>query len=413
MLAAIASHAGADVFRGRNGVTVWLVFAVLTAVAAIAVLAPYARARRADGGVLDGEEGGSDLEVYKDQLGEIDRDLDRGALSRDEAEAARLEVSRRLLKSAEGRDAENAQPAKASRIRSMAVLLVAFLFVPAGALGVYLTYGSPDLPDRPLTERMATSVENQDVAILIARVEDALRENPDDARGWAILAPIYARQGRFAEARTAFEQLLRLEGESAVLRTDLGEIIVVENEGMVTQEAITQFTAALDIDPGFPKARYYRALGLVQEGRTEEARTLLVALRNDGGTDAPWRRSVDALLADMDGAAGIARPSPGAGGTGGLAAPPAEAAAAIAALPEDQRAGAITGMVEGLAARLETAPDDLEGWSNLIRAYTVLERREDAAQSLATALEVFASDSPARQRLLTIAEELQLERPGE
>ena len=383
--------------------TVWLVFAVLTAIAAIAVLLPYARAQKRMGQGTLADDGGTDLEVYKDQLKEIERDLERGALSGEEAEAARLEVSRRLLKSADGVDTpDTADQTRPSRIRRVAVLIVAFLLVPAGALGVYLSFGSPDLPDRPLAERVATSVENQDVAILIARVEDALRENPDDVRGWAILAPIYTRQGRFAEARTAFGELIRLKGESAALRTDFGEIIVIENQGLVTQEAMGQFRFALELDPTFPKARYYRALGLVQEGETDEARSLLIALRSDADANAPWLESVQMLLADMDAVASTQT---------GIAAPSPEGAAAISALPADQQAEAISGMVESLAARLETAPDDLEGWSNLIRAYAVLERRDDAASSLATALDVFDDDSPARQRLLTIAEELQIERP--
>ncbi|MEM1284875.1 MAG: c-type cytochrome biogenesis protein CcmI [Pseudomonadota bacterium] len=383
--------------------TVWLVFAVLTAIAAIAVLLPYARAQKRMGQGTLADDGGTDLEVYKDQLKEIERDLERGALSGEEAEAARLEVSRRLLKSADGADTpDTADQPRPSRIRRIAVLIVAFLIVPAGALGVYLSFGSPDLPDRPLAERVATSVENQDVAILIARVEDALRENPDDVRGWAILAPIYTRQGRFAEARTAFGELLRLNGESAALRTDFGEIIVIENQGLVTQEAMGQFRFALELDPTFPKARYYRALGLVQEGETDEARSLLIALRSDADANAPWLESVQMLLADMDAVASTQT---------GIAAPSPEGAAAISALSADQQAEAISGMAESLAARLETSPDDLEGWSNLIRAYVVLERRDDASASLTTALDVFADDSPARQRLLTIAEELQIERP--
>jgi cytochrome c-type biogenesis protein CcmH len=270
--------------------------------------------------------------------------------------------------------------------------------VPLAAIGLYLSFGAPGMPDRPLADRLAASVENQDAAILLARVEEAVQQNPDDVRGWAILAPIYARQGRFSDARGAYVQLLRLQGDDPRLLTDFGEVIVVENQGLVTEEAMQRFLAALDIDPGFPKARYYRALGLVQEGQTDRARQILLALRNDGGPDAPWTASVDALLNDMDGAARLPAPSQ-------------EGAAAIAALPEAERRAAIEGMVDGLAARLADQPDDLAGWSQLIRSYATLGRPEDAQASLQTAIEFFETDNPARLRLLTIAEELQLEAP--
>lgn len=369
---------------------VWVVFAVLTAIAAIAVLLPYARARR----TVD-DLGGSDAEVYKDQLTEIDKDVERGALSEAEADAARLEISRRLLKASDLPDQHEAAVVTPSRWRPGLVLATAFLIVPLSALAIYVSFGSPGMPDNPLAERLSATVENQDVAILIARVENAVQENPDDARGWAILAPIYSRQGRFFEARGAFQQLLRIQGDNPVLLTDLGEVIVVENQGLVTEEAMQQFRAALDIEPSFPKARYYRALGLVQEGQLDQAREILIALRNDGGSDAPWTASVDALLADMPSAVRVP-------------APDTDAAEAIISLPEQERRAAIEGMVDGLAARLEDQPDDLAGWSQLIRSYVALGDRDDAERSLWTALAFFQADNPARLRLLTIAEELQL-----
>ncbi|MEO0382452.1 MAG: c-type cytochrome biogenesis protein CcmI [Pseudomonadota bacterium] len=371
-------------------VLVWVVFAVLTAIAAIAVLLPYARARREAGDL-----GGSDAEVYKDQLSEIDKDLERGALSDAEAESARLEISRRLLKASDLPGQQEAPTSNPPRWRPRLVLATAFLVVPLSALALYFSFGSPGMPDNPLAERLSATVENQDVAILVARVENAVQENPDDARGWAILAPIYARQGRFFEARGAYQQLLRIEGDNPVLFTDLGEVIVVENQGLVTEEAMQQFRAALDVEPSFPKARYYRALGLVQEGELDQARAILIALRNDGGPDAPWTQSVDALLADMPSAVRVP-------------APDADAAEAVLSLPETERRAAIEGMVDGLAARLADQPDDLAGWSQLVRSYAALGDRNQAERSLWTALAFFETDNPARLRLLTIAEELQL-----
>ncbi|MEM6711455.1 MAG: c-type cytochrome biogenesis protein CcmI [Pseudomonadota bacterium] len=397
---------------------IWSVFAILTALAAVAVMAPYARARRnqavGDAKPLDLELGGTDAEVYKDQLTEIERDLARGVVTEGEADAARLEVSRRLLRAAEALDqadgfAAGAKVQPAPGIvshpwRARAVLLTSFVFVPLLAAVVYLSYGAPGLGDRPLADRLATSVENQDVAILVARVENALAENPDDARGWSILAPVYARQGRFADARNAYRQLIRIQGGSPMLFSDLGEIVVVQNQGLVTADAMVRFDEALAIDPTFPKARYYRALGLVQEGDTDTARSILIAMREEGGPSAPWTEDVDSLLANIEGVASTADPS---------RAPVINAndAAALAALPEVDRRRAIEGMVENLAVRLEGTPFDLAGWSQLVRSYVTLERREEAQAALQAAMEVFREDQPARLRLLTIAEELQLEQP--
>ena len=73
----------------------WIVFAFMTAAAILAVCWPFVRGTRA-------LAGGSDLLVYKDQLLEIDRDRASGLIGDSEAEAARLEVSRRLLAAANG-----------------------------------------------------------------------------------------------------------------------------------------------------------------------------------------------------------------------------------------------------------------------------------------------------------------------
>lgn len=376
---------------------VWMMFAGATALAAIAVLVPYAKGQRQMREDASSSAGGSDAEVYKDQLGEIERDAARGMLNTAEADAARIEISRRLLKANDLREGllEETSAPTTSKLRSGAVLVTAFALVPVSALAIYLTFGSPGTADRPLSDRLASSVENQDVAILIARVEAALADDPDDARGWDILAPIYARQGRFAEARGAYEQFLRIQGDDPFVLVEVGELIVLENQGMVTQEAMGWIVEGLSLDPTNPKARYYRALGLVQDGQQDEARSILLALRNDSAADAPWLETVDALLDDMDSVAL-------------LPAPDNASAQAIADLPQADQQAAIEGMVAGLAARLQESPDDLEGWTRLIRAYTVLEAPVQAASALAAALDHFETDSPARQRLLTMSQELEL-----
>ncbi|MDU0957241.1 MAG: c-type cytochrome biogenesis protein CcmI, partial [Bradyrhizobium sp.] len=74
--------------------TLWFVFAVMTAAAIFAVLLPLGLGARA---ASDGRE----VAVYKDQLAEIERDVETGLIGKVEAEAARVEIGRRLLAAAE------------------------------------------------------------------------------------------------------------------------------------------------------------------------------------------------------------------------------------------------------------------------------------------------------------------------
>ncbi|MEM1286864.1 MAG: c-type cytochrome biogenesis protein CcmI [Pseudomonadota bacterium] len=381
---------------------IWILFAALTAIAASCVLIPYARARKAAGSDSPVAPGASDLQVYKDQLREIERDTKRGILPEQEAEAAKTEISRRLLRSADAATRASGGPGGSNRVRARTVLVTAFALIPISTIAIYLALGSPDLEDQPLAQRIATAVEDQDTAILIARVEEAVGENPDDVRGWSILAPIYARQGRFADARIAFQQIIRLSGDRPDLFGALGEVIIMENQGLVTTEAAEQFERALNIDPNFRLARYYTALALVQEGAGEEASPILRSLVDSSAVADPWTAASRALLAQIESGEDPLVPSQRT---------VLESAEAIASLPEAQRRQAIEGMVARLAERLQEQPDDLAGWSQLIRSYATLGRDADARAALDRALDIFRTDNPARLRLLTIAEETQIALP--
>src|ERR1700741_1080641 len=121
----------------------WVIFAVMTAAAILAVLWPLGRVRRP-------VRGGSDFLVYKDQLKEIDSDRASGLIGEAEAEAARLEISRRLLAAAEaptGGGAATLASPKAERRRLAAVAALAVLTL--GPLGFYIALGSPNIPGEP------------------------------------------------------------------------------------------------------------------------------------------------------------------------------------------------------------------------------------------------------------------------
>src|SRR5439155_15259252 len=169
----------------------WVVLALMTAAAVLVVLWPLARGERK-------LRSGSDLAVYRDQLDEIQRERASGLIGESEAEAAQVEVSRRLLAAA---DVEMATPAKAAASatawRRRLVALFALVALPVGSGGLYLALGSPSLPDYPLAARKELE---QSVNELVARVEEHLKREPDDGRGWEVIAPIYQRLGRSGEA---------------------------------------------------------------------------------------------------------------------------------------------------------------------------------------------------------------------
>jgi cytochrome c-type biogenesis protein CcmH len=359
--------------------TQWLVFALMTATAIFVVLWPLGRRHAA-------RSAGSDVVVYQDQLDEIARDRAAGLIGEREAEAARIEVSRRLLAAADSAAADDAgttSPPAPWRRRSVA--LIALIGLPAGVAGLYLALGSPNVADQPLSARLAAPVESRPVEALVADVEKHLEAHPDDDRGWQVIAPIYMRLGRFDDAVRARRNAVRL-GATADREADLGEALVAAADGIVTAEAKTVFDRARALDPKNPKAQFYVGLSAEQDGKPKEAAATWHELLDRAPPGAPWTEFVRQSLARVE---------PGAGASG----PSAGEFAAVANLPSEQRSDMVRGMVERLAERLKRDGSDLDGWLRLVRAYTVLGERDKAVDAAAQARRINAADPDKLRRV--------------
>jgi cytochrome c-type biogenesis protein CcmH len=345
----------------------WFLFALMTAMAIFAVLWPLARSQ----GRL---RSGSDLVVYRDQLEEIARDRAAGLIGEVEAEAAKVEVSRRLIGAA---DAQAASPgplpaATATWYRRL-VAVVALVVLPLGAGGLYLKVGSPELPGQPLSAR-ASDPQDQSVDRLLAQVEAHLQANPEDVRGWDVIAPVYLRLGRFDDAVKARRNLLRLSGETAERQADLGEALVGTANGIVTAEAKVAFERAVALDAKEVKGRYFLGLAAEQDGHRADAVSIWRAMVASAPEGAPWVGFVRTELARLEGGPG-----------------PEDLAAATDMGPE-QRLTMIRGMVEKLSDRLHHDGSDLEGWLRLVRSYMVLGERDKARAAAGEARHALASD---------------------
>jgi cytochrome c-type biogenesis protein CcmH len=268
----------------------WLLFALMTGAAILAVLWPLGRTR----GKAAGERQ-ADLAVYRDQLAEIERDRARGLLPAAEAAGARIEVERRILTA--GAAAESRPAPRTADRRRRAAAIAALAGIPILAIGLYHRLGSPELPDAPLASRLEAPPEQQDVEILVQRVERHLAENPDDGLGWEILAPVYLGIGRADDAVKARANALRLLGATAAREAALGEAIAFAEGGVVTKEARAAFERARALDMGYGKALYFLGLAAEQEGRISEAVAHWRDLADKAAEDDRWRAAALARIA--------------------------------------------------------------------------------------------------------------------
>ena len=373
--------------------TLWFLFALMTAAAVFAVLWPLGRATRA-------RRARGDVAVYRDQIDEIARDRTAGLIGEAEAEAARVEVSRRLIAAADADATSATQPAAGAAFRRRAAAVATLVALPAIGAALYLTLGSPNVPGQPIASRAAAPLQNRSLDTLVAQVEEHLEKNPEDGRGWEVIAPVYLRLGRLEDAVKARRNALRINGTDERRRPDLeaelGETLIAAATGVVTQEAKTAFERAVAQDARHPKARFFLGVAAHQDGDAAKALAIWRDIARDTGPDSPWGTIARQAAASVEGAASAPGPS-------------AEDVAASERMDPQDRAAMISGMVERLAERLKRDGSDVEGWLRLVRAYTVMGDRDRALSAVADARRALGHDADKLRRIDALAKELKLE----
>ncbi|TVQ35536.1 MAG: c-type cytochrome biogenesis protein CcmI [Geminicoccaceae bacterium] len=335
------------------------------------------------------------MAVYRDQLDEVDRDLERGLINAAEAAAARLEVQRRLL-SVTRKEGQAAPTALTRPFMAMGVGLV----VVAGSLWVYEQVGSPHLPSQPLAQRDTRELEERRLAMQaeLAELEVMAAEAPPgDPSFWLALGQLRTELLGPRAGGEAFLQGLQRFPEHAMLRAALGEAFVGQAEGTVTPAARNLFREALERQPGQPLALYYLGLAAAQEGDDWEALELWGQMLWVADAEVGWRPLVEdrfraaarRVRADADDLlAEGPRYKPERVATAEMTTPLAQTGGVT---DDDQRA-MIVDMVANLEARLAEAPDDLEGWLRLGRAKMVLGERSAGEAAFARARRVAPAD---------------------
>jgi cytochrome c-type biogenesis protein CcmH len=362
----------------------WFALALMTATAMGAVGWPLARAARKP-------TSGSDLAVYRDQLDEISRDQAAGFIGDAEAKAASIEVSRRLLAAADAQArASDASPEAAANTRRI-IAIAAMALLSIGTASFYLTLGSPFLPNQPLSARKDSGLPIQ---ALLAQVEDRLTQKPDDGRGWEVIAPVYLRLGRFDDAVNARRKALALNGETSERQADLGEALVMADDGTISAEAKAAFARAVSLDRENVKSRYFLGLAAEQEGRPAAAATIWREMVAGAPADAPWLQFIRTEIARV---------------AGTPKGPSADDVAAASNLNADQQMAMVRGMVERLAERLGRDGSDVEGWLQLVRSYMVLGERDKARNAAADARRALAAEPEKLQRIDELVKGLGLE----
>ncbi|WP_332693564.1 c-type cytochrome biogenesis protein CcmI [Devosia sp.] len=316
----------------------WFIATAITAIACAALF--YAAGRRmVNLSDPDLDDANSHFRLV---LAGIDTDLAAGKLGEAEAQAARGELAREILRL----KAEAGRVARRSLNFGRPALLAGLGAVAVLALGLYGLLGSPNTPGQPLASRADVAAQSIDLDAAIARIEAQLTANPDDLRGWTVIAPAYLELRRFADAARAYRRIIELSEATPDLLTSLAEALMLDAGGAGSAEAMDLLRQAAAADPGHVLSRLYIAAELTRAEQYPEAAAAWQAALALSQGDEPW------LAAAQQGLA-VAQ-------NGGVA--PAN----------DAEAEMIGQMVTGLAERLAAEGGSVEEWTQLVRAYLVL-----------------------------------------
>ncbi|MEM7519938.1 MAG: c-type cytochrome biogenesis protein CcmI [Pseudomonadota bacterium] len=357
-----------------------------------------------------------DLQVYRDQLAEVDRDVARGVLPAEDAERARTEISRRIL----ALDSQRRTAPDASGRPSPWLMGGIALSLLGGSTALYLWQGAPGYGDLALQDRITFAAEMresrpsqaaavaglppfeagdtlpEDFAQLLDRLRTAVATRPDDLEGHVLLAQNEARIGNFTAAVRAQDAVLRIKADSvsATDIADLGELLVLAAGGYVSPEAENAFRAALNRDPADGRARYYLGLMMIQTGRPDIGFRLWDALLRRGPPEAPWIAPITSQIPTVAQLAGVnyTLPEIGAGAAPG---PSTEDIEAAAEMSPEARMKMIGGMVSGLSNRLATEGGPPRDWARLITSLAIMGNPAQARAVFDNAMDVFAGDPAA------------------
>ena len=233
------------------------------------------------------------LAVYKTQLIEVDRDLERGVIGEVEADAARTEVQRRLIRAAEEKN-ENHRPV--SGLVKVVCLGFALLVLPAGAFGLYGAIGAPGAPDKPLAERteeQKQAAEWEQFNTMAEKLAARLKETPNDLKGWAMLGRSYRVLNRLEDSLKAYEKAFALAPADTEIALAYAETMIFFDDNIVSEKARGILEKIVAAEPKNLKARYY--YGLVLSETAEElpkAIAVWKSLEADSPPTATWLTSL-------------------------------------------------------------------------------------------------------------------------
>ncbi|MAZ98429.1 MAG: c-type cytochrome biogenesis protein CcmI [Rhodospirillaceae bacterium] len=393
----------------------WVIAGIFTLGAVLSIIWPILKERTGNE-----DRSSFNLQVYSDQLAELERDYQQGRIGNQDKDSARLEIQRRILTSAKEIDEKGTKDGESngSFTRMLMAVLLAFL-IPSFALGTYISVGKPNLPSQPFKSRVpqansqtaSQNTKDQHAGIndMISSLRAKLESDPKDIKSWELLGKTYLMQKQYSEAAETLQRALQLTPDNLSMRAAFGEALTLAANGVVTEKSESEFKLVELGIPGDPRAQFYLGLAEYQRSNLTNALKRWIALEVDTPADAPWRTMLEKRIQKAQKESNIDVSALKLGemtkrsirkndespaervnsqAKKNLPGPSKNQVDAAQSMTAEDRQTMIRSMVQRLANRLSETPDDIEGWLRLGRSYTVLKQPKDAISAYGRAANI-------------------------
>jgi cytochrome c-type biogenesis protein CcmH len=235
----------------------WIICALLLLVAVLFVGVPLWRGTSRNNAVL---RDAANLEIYRDQIAEMDIDLRNGLLTPELHEQGTRELKARLLDEVQsaGRAAE---PVQRNPLKILAIAIVVLL--PLASVGLYFKLGNQNAFLPQLTHGEGEGVAHTEAALSV--LEEKAAQNPGDPEVLFMLARSYVELHRYADGARTYDSLTKLIPNEAMLWADYADALAMTHNTL-QGEPTEMLDRALLIDPDYPKALALSGTAAMERG---------------------------------------------------------------------------------------------------------------------------------------------------
>lgn len=200
------------------------------------------------------------IAIYKERLAELEQDN----LTPEQRTQAQQELDKTLAQDLDDTTKPSIQPP----VRWASIVVA--ICLPALTIGWYWKLGTWHLL-APGQSSEAPQVAHQqkvpsDFDEMVKKLVVRLQEQPDDDKGWRMLARSYTFLKRYSDAVHAYNKLLAIVGEQEPqLLTDLASVLVLSNDGQFSGQPTILLKRVLELEPDHQEALWLSGLAAVQK----------------------------------------------------------------------------------------------------------------------------------------------------